>query len=384
MRRADRLAALVLAAGCSSRAPGFKPLLPLGGSTVIENTIASLRRAGIDNITVVAGHRAADLLPVLDRIAVRVVVNDGYCDGMFSSVVVGAESLPADIAAFFLLPADIPLVRSHTIRLLARAGRKGGTDVVYPVFQGRRGHPPLISARLIPAIMAWDGTVGLRGLLARYEQRAGEVAVVDEGILLDIDTADDYSHICDCHACRHFPNANECDAILTRMATPEEVARHGRFVAGVAGMIAGRLNRVGHVLDEGLIATAGLLHDLAKGKPNHPRHGARILTSLGYPRAAAIVAAHHDFTLAEDQPVNEAAIIYLADKLVQNERLVTIEERFTSSREKFAADAAARRAAGERLANARRIAARVERALGANLWEVVSGAAGKPAAGEGK
>ena len=65
MRPAAKLAALVLAAGCSSRAPGFKPLLPLGEATVIETTLASLCRAGIGDITAVVGHRAADLLSVL-------------------------------------------------------------------------------------------------------------------------------------------------------------------------------------------------------------------------------------------------------------------------------------------------------------------------------
>ncbi len=383
MRGADKPAAVVLAAGCSSRAPGFKPLLPLGGSTVIENTIGSLRRAGVDDITVVAGHRAAELLPVLDRIAVRAVVNDRYRDGMFSSVVAGVKSLPADAGAFFILPADIPLVKSHTIRRLARAARKGGNDVVYPVFQGRRGHPPLIAASLLPAIMAWDGTEGLRGLLARCEPRAGEVAVADEGIMMDIDTADDYRRILDHHACRHFPTGSECEAIMAMLAVPENVARHSRMVAGVAGTIAGRLALAGHFLDAGLAAAAGRLHDLAKGRPDHPRHGARIVKSLGYPRVAAVVAVHHDFLFAEGQELDEAAIVYLADKLVQNERLVTIEERVNAARERFAADAAAQRAADERLATAQRIAARVEAAVGASLREVICGATGWQAAGEG-
>ncbi len=381
MRGMGRLAALILAAGYSSRAPGFKPLLPLGGSTVLETAIGGLRRAGVGDITVVVGHRAADLLAVLGNHPVRTVVNEHYQHGMFTSVVAGVKALPAAADAFFLLPADLPLVGSRTIRLLARAGWKTGADVVYPVFAGRRGHPPLISARLAPAILAWDGAGGLRPLLAKYEAGVHEVAVCDEGILLDLDTADDYRRIIGYHAKRQCPTAGECGEILSRLAVPDAVVRHGRTVAGVARELAARLNRAGLSLDEELAAAAALLHDLAKGRPDHPRRGARLLERLGYPRVAAIIAAHHDIAFAAGQPLDEAAVVHLADKLVRNDGIVPLADRLACSREKFAADAAARAAAENRLAVAQRIAAEVEEALGAKLGEVVGGQSSPPATG---
>lgn len=372
MRPAAKLAALVLAAGCSSRAPGFKPLLPLGEATVIETTLASLRRAGIGDITAVVGHRAADLLSVLAGLPVRVVVNENYSDGMFSSVLAGVKALPADADAFFLLPADIPLVSSHTVRLLARAAAKTGAAVTYPVFRGERGHPPLIAARLAPAILAWTGEGGLCGLLAQYDAAACELPVLDEGTQLDIDTADDYGLLVSRRAGRHFPSAAECDAILARLAVPAPVIGHSRAVAAMARTLAARLNLAGLALDAGLIVAAGLLHDLAKGQPDHPRRGARLLRSLGYPRVAAIIAVHHDLTIPEGPPPvpDEAAVIFLADKLVHNASIVSLDERFARSREKFA-DPAARAAADGRQALARRIAAAVEQISGAKLGEAL-------------
>lgn len=378
MRGMGRLAALILAAGYSSRAPGFKPLLPLGGSTVIETAIGGLRRAGVGDIAVVVGHRAADLLAVLENQPVRTVVNEHYQHGMFTSIVAGVNTLPASADAFFLLPADIPLVKSRTIRLLARAGGKTGADIVYPVFAGRRGHPPLISARLAPAILAGDGAGGLRPLLAKYEAGARDVAVLDEGILLDIDTADDYQAVRRL-AGRRCPTGGECGEILSRLAVPDAVVRHGRAVAGVARELAVRLNRAGLCLDEELVAAAALLHDLAKGRPDHPRRGARLIERLGYPHVAAIIAAHHDIAFAAGQPPDEAAVVHLADKLVKNDRIVPLEDRFACLREKFAADAAARAAAENRLAVAKRIAVQVEQALGAKLGEVVGGQSSPPA-----
>ncbi|MDT8900694.1 DVU_1551 family NTP transferase [Anaeroselena agilis] len=380
MRGTGSPAALVLAGGRSSRAPGFKPLLPLGDSTVLETAVGGLRRAGVGDITVVVGHRAADLLAVLANLPVRTVVNEHYQQGMFSSVVAGVQALPRETDAFFLLPADIPLVKSRTIRLLARAGRKTGADVVYPVFAGRRGHPPLISARLSPAILAWDGAGGLRSLLERYEVGASEVAVLDEGILLDIDTAADYQFV-GRYADRRWPTGGECRQILARLAVPDAVASHGRAVAAVARRLAARLNGAGLSLDEDLVAAAALLHDLAKGRPDHPARGAKLIERLGYPRVAAIIAVHHDIVFAAGQPLDEAAVVHLADKLVRNDTIVPLEDRFACSREKFA-DAAARTAAENRLARARLIAAAVEQTLETGLADIIGEAFPLPDGGE--
>jgi uncharacterized radical SAM superfamily Fe-S cluster-containing enzyme/CTP:molybdopterin cytidylyltransferase MocA len=367
-------AAIVLAAGYSSRAPGFKPLLPLGGATVIESTLDSLRRGGVTDIIVVVGHRAADLLSVLGGQPVRTVINENYRDGMFSSVVAGVRALPADAGAFFLLPADMSLVSSHTVRLLARAGGKIGADIAYPVFAGRRGHPPLISVRLAPAILAWGGEGGLRPLLEGYESGAVDVAVSDEGILLDLDSAEDYQRLIRRHERRHCPTLEESEAILARLGVPASVASHGRAVADVARRLAARLNLAGRDLDEELVAAAAVLHDLAKGRPDHPRRAARLLAAMGYPGVAAVVAAHHDIAPAAAESLDEAAILYLADKLVSGDTPVSLEERFAAARKKFAADPGALAAAADRLALARRIAAKIESTLGAKGGESDGGA----------
>jgi molybdenum cofactor cytidylyltransferase len=372
MRKASKIAALILAAGYSSRAPGFKPLLPLGNSTVIEKTINSFRRAGIQNIMVVVGHRANELVPVLDELGVRHVFNEQYPDGMFSSVVAGVRSLRPEVEAFFLLPADTPMVSWHTVKLLGRAYKKTGADVVYPVFQGRRGHPPLISTRLAPAVLTWGGPGGLRLLLEQYEPMAYEAEVMDEGVLLDIDTPADYHEIVERSNCRDIPTRNECAAILAKLNVPDIVQRHGRLVANVAWQLADRLNRAGFKLDVRIVVAAGLLHDLAKGRPDHARFGARVLRGLGYPKVAEIVATHTDIAFEEGISLSEAAVVYLADKLVKNDRIVSINERFQCSLEKFAADADALSAINKRLTRAQTIKERVEQALGLDLTKIIA------------
>ncbi len=185
------IAALILAAGLSSRLGAFKPLLPLGSSTFIEEAVKRFRGAGIGDIWVVTGHRAAELTPVLERLKIRQVFNSDYRQGMSSSVRAGVAGLEPGIAAFFMLPVDIPLVAPDTIKSLLQAYRRGHARIVYPVFRGRRGHPPLISPACVIDLPAdYDG--GLRAFLSRYHSEALDLEVDDEAILLDCDTPEDY------------------------------------------------------------------------------------------------------------------------------------------------------------------------------------------------
>lgn len=192
--------ALILAAGASSRMGALKPLLPLGQETVIEKVVGCFQEAGVPDIRVVLGYEADQLQPVLNRLGVAWVMNPEYPRGMLSSVQAGVRDLGKECPAFYLMPADMPFVRAATIEALALAftgwGSEGGSPVTplvcHPCHQGRRGHPPLISGMLMPEILAFDEPGGVKRLLARYENRSCQVDVDDPGILIDLDTPEDY------------------------------------------------------------------------------------------------------------------------------------------------------------------------------------------------
>jgi uncharacterized radical SAM superfamily Fe-S cluster-containing enzyme/CTP:molybdopterin cytidylyltransferase MocA len=193
-RPQDSLAALVLAAGYSSRMGEFKPLLPIGSSTAIERAIDVFLAAGIADVTVVTGHRAEDLRSVLQRKGVREVFNPDFDKGMYSSVVAGARSLRLGVSACFVLPADMPLVLPGTVQSLASAFGKVPASVLYPMFQERRGHPPLIRRDVLEEALQAEPADGLRGLLAR-RRAVREIEVADEGIHLDMDTPADLDRL---------------------------------------------------------------------------------------------------------------------------------------------------------------------------------------------
>jgi CTP:molybdopterin cytidylyltransferase MocA len=314
----------------------FKPLLPLGSKTVIETSIDSLRQGGVEDIRVIIGHQAEELYPLLNRLNIHVIENSRYAEGMFSSVVAGLENFSCEAEAFFLLPGDTPLIRRRSIKELVRAYRKTNASVVYPVFNAQRGHPPLIGEKCFKNILQGSRSGSLRDILDGFAADSVDVSLVDQGVLLDMDTIDDYKKLVTFHALRDIPTYDECLAMLHKHQINGKVALHGKVVANVGRRMVELLNRVGMNLCADLVVAGGLIHDLAKGKPNHSKRGERLVTCLGFPALSGIVASHMDMEFAADCEVNEAAIVFLADKLVQGDRLVTLAERFGPALQKFA------------------------------------------------
>lgn len=195
MRQRETIRALILAAGLSRRMGDFKPLLPLRGKTMIENSVGSVLHGGAETAVVVTGYRADEVESVLrgafgDRVAFT--RNEEYAaTDMMRSIRIGAAALP-ECDAFFLLPGDMPMVAHSTFDKLLSAREREKAPVIFPALDGYRKHPPLIDARLIPAILAFDGDGGLRGLWERYESDICTVAVDDAGVWVDLDTQAEY------------------------------------------------------------------------------------------------------------------------------------------------------------------------------------------------
>lgn len=90
----------------------------------------------------VVGHRANELCPVLDRLGVQTIVNPNFSEGMFSSVTAGVKSLLPTVKGFFLLPVDNPIVNRETLEKLQSTFFTTEFGIIYPTYQGMRGHPP--------------------------------------------------------------------------------------------------------------------------------------------------------------------------------------------------------------------------------------------------
>jgi putative nucleotidyltransferase with HDIG domain len=359
------LAALILAAGYSSRMGRFKPLLHLGGKNALEWAVAAFLETGITKIIVVTGHEADAIELMLRGTGIGIVHNPAYDKGMYSSVQAGLASLPDEVQACFLLPVDIPLVRAATVDALASRYASKPATVIYPNFRGQRGHPPLIARALFAEVISGDGEGGLRALLQRHE--ADEVAVADEGILLDMDTPEDYARLAELAGRRHLPSKRECEAMLEAQGVAEPIRRHSRAVAAVALALAKRLDN----LDPNLIVAASLLHDIAKGQPKHAEAGAALVAKLGYPVLVEAISSHMDIGF-DDGILDEAAVVFIADKLVREDHRVPLESRFEPAFKRFADKPDALRGAQRKYQTARQVLDAIECHAGMNHSEILS------------
>ena len=114
-----------------------------------------------------------------------------------------------------------------------------------------------------------------------------------------------------------------CQALLEAAGADDRLRAHCMAVAELTEELRGALAEKGLVLKESILRPAALLHDIARGQPEHP--------ALGYPDAADCIRQHHD---PESTALNEAALLYLADKAVRGSDRVSVEERFAASLEK--------------------------------------------------
>jgi hypothetical protein len=185
-----------------------------------------------------------------------------------------------------------------------------------------------------------------------------------------MDTPEDHATVPPLAGSRHVPSLGECEAILAAHGLGEPMRRHCRTVAAVAVRLAQALGERGVDLDVPLVRAAAMLHDLAKGRPDHARVGAELVAGLGYAEVARVVATHTDLAFAGGVP-DEAAIVYCADKCVREDRMVSSRERFERSFERFRDDPCALEAARQRFEANEKVIAAVEQQLGRSVQQVL-------------
>lgn len=189
-------AALITAAGMSSRMGQFKPMLSIGSITVAQRVVATLTQAGVGKIVMVTGCNATALERHLSGNGIIFLRNEDYATTqMFDSVKIGLRYLQDKCDRILFTPVDVPLFTAQTVRALMASG----APLACPECQGQQGHPILISAGLIPEILADCGSQGLRGALERCSAQIVPVPVNDPGTLHDADTPADFSALVDYH-----------------------------------------------------------------------------------------------------------------------------------------------------------------------------------------
>lgn len=183
-----KCAAVIAAAGLSSRMHEFKPMLCVGQDTMIEMVIRNLQEAGVHEIVVVIGYKADILRRYLEPLGVTVCENPEYATTkMFESLCLGIRAIQGEYDALLLTPGDVPLVQPETIRKIMEKA----AAIARPVHGERLGHPVFIRKEIVPGILAYGGDRGLLGAVEAQAEPVLNVEVDDVGVLMDADTPED-------------------------------------------------------------------------------------------------------------------------------------------------------------------------------------------------
>lgn len=188
----DRVRAILLAGGESRRMVACKQTLPLGGKPVIVHCVDALTEAGILGITVVVGKYGNAIRQALGHLKVDVVENVLPGADMADSVRRGLSAMDHDPTGVMICLSDHPLVTSGTIEKLLEIHRVSPDQILIPVCQARNGHPVIFPTELLKHIHH-GGT--LRDIIKANPDRIRRVPVDDAGVIMDMDTQEDYQNI---------------------------------------------------------------------------------------------------------------------------------------------------------------------------------------------
>ena len=194
---ADAFEAIVLAAGSGARFGGGKLLAPFGDGVLLDGALAAAFAAPVSRVILVTGARGEAVEAAARAYAQRagedrllIVHAEDHAEGMGASLRRAARELPADCAGVFVFLGDMPRVPPAVLAPLAAAVR-AGAPAAAPAFEGRRGHPALLAAGLLPLLASLRGDAGARTILKDLGPRLAIVEAPDDGVLFDVDTPGD-------------------------------------------------------------------------------------------------------------------------------------------------------------------------------------------------
>jgi len=187
--------AIILAAGQSQRMGKLKPLLRFNDKTFLEQIISVLKLSDVDRITVVLGPEAETIKESVALTGTNIVINKNYKKGQLSSLIAAIEKTPQQTVAILVCLVDNPFITVEVVNKIIGKFKETNNPIVVPIFNKKRGHPVLFSRSLFNELTNAPQEQGARYVLYSNEEKILEVETSESGILIGIDTPDDYK----CH-----------------------------------------------------------------------------------------------------------------------------------------------------------------------------------------
>ncbi len=188
--RAPKIAAIVLAAGRSSRMGAANKLLTdVDGVPMVRRAVEAATASHAKPVIVVTGNEQGKVQAALRGCKATFVHNPRFAEGMSTSLQAGLAALPANVDGALVCLGDMPLVTAAAIdRLIAAFNPLEGRAICVPTWNGKRGNPVLWDRRFFDAMADLAGDVGAKHLIGEHADLVAAVAMSDDAVLTDIDT----------------------------------------------------------------------------------------------------------------------------------------------------------------------------------------------------
>jgi molybdenum cofactor cytidylyltransferase len=189
------IAAIVPAAGMSTRMGRNKLLLAFRDKPLIARAVDTLLESEVDQVVVVLGHEADKVKAKLQGRQVTIVENPSYGQGMSTSIRVGLGAVSSDARAIMIYLADQPLLEPEDVNRLIRAfaeAREHNKSIVVPFYRGQRGNPVILDASYKKDILEVVGEVGCKRVIKRNPDKVLVVEMETDHVVRDVDRMEDY------------------------------------------------------------------------------------------------------------------------------------------------------------------------------------------------
>ena len=191
-----KLSAIILGAGLSRRmGDDNKLFLPIKGKPMIEWVIEKVKNSRIDEIILVGSELSMNQLIRFEDSRMKIVENIHYLSGMTSSIQAGVKEATGD--GYMICLGDQPTIEISTYDQLIVGFESTPHSIIIPYYGGRKGNPVVLPGKYRAAILTHSKPEGCKEIIQKNRDYVIEVATDDPGILMDVDTKEDYNILID-------------------------------------------------------------------------------------------------------------------------------------------------------------------------------------------